>query len=384
MTHHPTISESGLGSWHEAPAVVGATIAAVDTPALLIDLDAMERNIEEVHSAIHTAGIAVRSHAKAHKCPDIALRQIKAGAIGICVQKASEAEPFIDMGIKNILITNEVVGVRKVERVARLAALTHIGLCVDNIVQVHQIGAAARRHHAAVDVYIEMDVGHGRCGVTSPEAAIELAQAIATYSPALFFAGLQAYHGTAQHMREPEQRVQAIRKACVKVNEMKAALAQAGFPVNAVTGGGTGTYELEAESGVYTEVQPGSYVLMDNDYKKNTPDADTAILKNTLYVLCTVMSMSPTHAVLDGGLKAFAVDSGLPRIITPGWTVKSISDEHTTIVPEADATPLKVGDKVKLIPGHCDPTVNLHDWIIAFRNDKVEELWPVSARGALF
>jgi D-serine deaminase-like pyridoxal phosphate-dependent protein len=165
---------------------------------------------------------------------------------------------------------------------------------------------------------------------------------------------------------------------------MIAALGAAGFAVNAVTGGGTGTYELEAESGVYTEVQPGSYVLMDNDYQKNTPDSDMPILKNALYALCTVMSVSPTHAVLDAGLKAFAVDSGLPKITTPGWSVQSISDEHTTIVSEHGATALKVGDKVKLIPGHCDPTVNLHDWIIAVRNDKVEELWPVSARGALF
>lgn len=384
MTHHPSISESGLGNWHEAPAAIGAAIAAIDTPALIVDLDALEKNLAEVHAIIQTAGIAVRSHAKAHKCPDIALRQIQAGAVGICVQKASEAEPFIEVGIKNILITNEVVGVRKVERVARLAAHAHIGLCVDNIVQVHQIGAAARRHHAAIDVYIEMDVGHGRCGVTSTQAAIEIAQAIATYSPALNFAGLQAYHGKAQHMREPAERKQTIAAACARVKEMISALNAAGFEVNAVTGGGTGTYELEAESGIYTEVQPGSYVLMDNDYHQNTLDTDTPVLKNTLHVLCTVISVSAAHAVLDGGLKTFAVDSGLPKITTPGWTVTSISDEHTIVSPDASASPLKVGDKVMLIPGHCDPTVNLHDWIIAIRRDKVEELWPVSARGALF
>ena len=384
MTHHPSISESGVGNWHDAPAAVGAALSAIDTPALLIDLDAMEKNLAEVHAVIQTAGIRVRSHAKAHKCPDIALRQINAGAVGICVQKASEAEPFIEVGVKNILITNEVIGVRKVERVARLAAHAHMGLCVDNIVGVHQIGAAARRHNVAIDVYIEMDVGHGRCGVSSHAAAIELAQAIATYSPSLVFAGLQAYHGTAQHLRQPEERKKTIKAACERVTGMIKALGAAGFEVNAVTGGGTGTYELEAESGIYTEVQPGSYVLMDNDYRKNTQDVDTPTLKNTLHVLCTVMSIQPTHAVLDGGLKTFAVDSGLPRITTPGWSVKSCSDEHTEIVPEPGAAPLKVGDKVMLVPGHCDPTVNLHDWIIAVRNDKVEELWPVSARGALF
>ncbi len=384
MTHHPSISESGLGNWHDAPASVGAALSAIDTPALIIDLDAMENNLTEVHAVIQTAGIRVRSHAKAHKCPDIALRQIKAGAVGICVQKASEAEPFIEVGVKNILITNEVIGVRKVERVARLAAHAHMGVCVDNIVGVHQIGAAARRHNVAIDVYIEMDVGHGRCGVASTTEAIELAQAIATYSPALVFAGLQAYHGMAQHMRKPEERKQTIQAACARVKEMIEALNAAGFEVNAVTGGGTGTYELEAESGIYTEVQPGSYVLMDNDYGKNTLDIDSPPLKHTLHVLCTVMSINPTHAVLDGGLKTFAVDSGLPRITTPGWSVKSCSDEHTEIVPQPGATPLKVGDKVLLMPGHCDPTVNLHDWIIAVRNGKVEELWPVSARGALF
>ena len=275
MTHHPSISESGLGNWHDAPAALGAALSAVDTPALIIDLDAMEKNLTEVHAVIQTAGIRVRSHAKAHKCPDIALRQIKAGAVGICVQKASEAEAFIEVGVKNILITNEVIGVRKVERVARLAAHAHMGVCVDNIVGVHQIGAAARRHNVAIDVYIEMDVGHGRCGVASTTEAIELAQAIATYSPALVFAGLQAYHGMAQHMRKPEERKQTIQTACARVKEMIRALNAAGFEVNAVTGGGTGTYELEAESGLYTEVQPGSYVLMDNDYGKNTPDIDT-------------------------------------------------------------------------------------------------------------
>lgn len=384
MTHHPSISESGLGSWRQAPAIIGASIDAIDTPALIIELDALERNLSEVHAVIQTAGIAVRSHAKAHKCPDIALRQMHAGASGICVQKASEAEPFIEVGIKNILITNQVVGARKVERVARLAAHAHMGLCVDNIVQVHQIGVAARRHGVAIDVYIEIDVGHGRCGISSTDAAIELAQTISTYGPALVFAGLQAYHGSAQHMRAPADRALAIGAACSRVKEMIAALNKAGYSVDAVTGGGTGTYALEAESGVYTEVQPGSYVLMDNDYPKNTLDEDVPELQNTLYALCTVISISPTHTVLDGGLKSFAVDSGLPRIVVPGWTVKSLSDEHTTIVSEPGTAPLKVGDKVKLIPGHCDPTVNLHDWLIAVRNGKVEELWPVSARGAMF
>lgn len=384
MPHRPTVYESGLGNWHEAPATVGAVVNAVDTPAVLLDLDAFEHNIEEVHAIVQTAGINIRPHAKAHKCPDIALRQIQAGAVGICVQKSSEAEPFIEVGIKNILITNEVVGIRKVERVARMASHAHIGLCVDNIVQVQQIGAAARRHGVAIDIYVEVDVFHGRCGVSTPQAVLELVHAINEYKPSLVFAGLHAYRGSAQHLRTPQERSEAIAQAVTRVKEVIKALNQVGIEVQTVTGGGTGTFELEAESGVYTEVQPGSYVLMDTDYAANQIAPDMPVLKNPLQVLCTVISVNKNQAVLDGGLKAFATDHGLPKMLLPGWTVTSISDEHTVIVRDTETPPLKVGDKVKLLTGHCDPTVNLHDWIIAVRNDHVEEIWPISARGALF
>ena len=151
-----------------------------------------------------------------------------------------------------------------------------------------------------------------------------------------------------------------------------------------ITGGGTGTYDLVAGTGVYTEVQPGSYVLMDKDYALNRLASDETQLRQALYGLCTVISVSPTHAVLDGGLKTFAVDSGLPRMVLEGWTVKSVSDEHTVIVPSDEASALQVGDKVRLVPGHCDPTVNLHDWLVAMRGQIVEDVWPVAARGALF
>lgn len=384
MPHRPSISESGLGNWHDAPAVVGASVNAIDTPALVLDLDAFESNMEEVHAIVQTAGINIRPHAKAHKCPDISLRQIQAGAIGICVQKASEAEPFIEVGIKNILITNEIVGVRKVERVARLAAHAHMGLCVDNIVQIQQIGAAARRHSVAIDVYVEVDVYHGRCGVTSPQTVLELAKAIQEYQPNLVFAGLHAYRGSAQHLRTPQERANAIGQAVARVKEVISTLKQAGIEVQTVTGGGTGTFEIEAESGVYTEVQPGSYVLMDTDYAANQTAPDMPVLMPALQVLCTVISIHGDRAVLDGGLKAFATDHGMPQMVLPGWLVTSISDEHTVIERQSDTPPLKVGDKVKLITGHCDPTVNLHDWIIAVRGDQVKEIWPVSARGAMF
>jgi D-serine deaminase-like pyridoxal phosphate-dependent protein len=367
-----------------APGLPGEQLDHVDTPALLVDLDAFEDNLARVHARVLQAGLKVRSHGKAHKSPAIAHRQLAAGATGICCQKVSEAEIFVQAGIQDVLITNQIVGLRKVARVAALAAHAKLGICVDHPIQVEQIGDAASRQGSHLDVLIEVDIGHQRCGISNAHQAIDLARTIEQYSPHLRFAGIHAFRGSAQHMRLPQERAAAVASAVEKVRVIIHELEAAGFPCTTVTGGGTGTYMLEASSSLYTEVQPGSYVLMDTDYAANTPEADSAPLRHALFGLCTVISVQEKHAVLDGGLKAFAVDHGLPRLKVPGWSVQTLSDEHTTIVPEAGAAPLKVGDKVRLIPSHCDPTVNLHDWLIAFRGETVEEAWPVSARGALF
>ena len=371
-------------NWHCAPASVGDPVSAVDTPALLIDLDAFEFNLRTVHGRIKAANVALRAHGKAHKCPEIARIQVAAGACGVCCQKASEAQVFVDAGINDVLITNEVVGASKAARVAALARIARIGLCVDAPLHVAQIAEAARAAGSSVDIYIEIDVGQSRCGVHRIDQALELARLIAAESPALRFNGLHAYHGASQHMREPAERAEAVKASVAKVRKFVAALAAAGFACPVITGGGTGTYDLVAGTGVYTEVQPGSYVLMDKDYALNHLASDETLLRQALYGLCTVISVSPTHAVLDGGLKTFSVDSGLPRMVLDGWAVKSISDEHTVIVPSDEASALQVGDKVRLVPGHCDPTVNLHDWLIAMRGQIVEDIWPVAARGALF
>jgi len=367
-----------------APAAKGNTVLEIDTPSLLIDLDAFEANLATVHQRVIGVGLHVRSHGKAHKCPAIAHRQLAAGALGICCQKTSEAEIFADAGITDILITNQVVGMRKVERAAVLANRVKLGVCVDHALQVDQLGDAATRHGAKISVMIEVDVGLGRCGVSSAEAALMLAAQIGTFSPALTLGGIHAYTGGAQHLREPAEREAAVAAAVERVTAIKWALETAGFPCPTVTGAGTGTYMLEAASSLYTEVQPGSYVLMDADYAANHLPDGAVPLQHALFGLCTVISASATHAVLDGGLKTFATDHGLPVIQVPGWTVKSLSDEHCVIVPDGAATPLQVGDKVRLIPGHCDPTVNLHDWLVAIRGEQVEEVWPVLARGALF
>ena len=367
-----------------APAAVGAAINATDTPALLLDLDAFDDNMRRVHATIALAGLRIRPHGKAHKSPAIAHLQIAAGAVGICCQKVSEAEIFVDGGISDVLITNQIVGARKVERVAALGARARIAVCVDDAEQVRQLGAAVTESETRIEVLIEVDIGHGRCGVADAAQAIALAHAIGDYRPALQFIGIHAFRGSAQHMRQPEQRAAAVRAAVDKVSNIVAALEAAGFACPTITGGGTGTYPFEASSSLYTEVQPGSYVLMDSDYAANNLETGELPLRHALFVLCTVISVHPGYCVLDGGLKAFAVDQGLPQMVLPGWRVKTLSDEHAVIVNEPDVPLLQIGQKVRLIPSHCDPTVNLHDWLIAFRGDTVREAWPVAARGAIF
>jgi D-serine deaminase-like pyridoxal phosphate-dependent protein len=257
-------------------------------------------------------------------------------------------------------------------------------VCVDGALQIEQLGRAARAQGTTIEVLIEADVGAARCGVGDADEAIALARAIEARRPFLVLRGLQAYHGPAQHLRSAQERAVAIGLAAARAAKIANALRGEGFAIAEICGGGTGTYAYELGSEVYTEVQPGSYVLMDTDYGANQPDPDVPLLAQALGVWCTVITSRPGHAVLDGGLKAFAVDSGLPRVLEPGWTTRGLSDEHAVIVPHGQARPLEVGEKIRLVPGHCDPTVNLHDWLVAHRGDRVEAVWAIDARGALF
>ncbi|MES2185471.1 MAG: DSD1 family PLP-dependent enzyme [Pseudomonadota bacterium] len=371
----------------DAPAAAGARLADIDTPALLVDLDAFEHNLARVHTRIAAAGLRVRPHAKAHKTPAIARRQLAAGAHGICCQKTSEAEAFADAGVDDILVTNQIVGEAKVRRAARLARRIRLAVCADDPVPVAQLAAAARAEGSTVEVLLEVDIGHGRCGVVSDAQALAVARAIVAAGPQLRFGGIHAFRGTAQHLRDPAERAAAVAAATVQLRRTIALLAAEGITCATVTGGGTGTYPFESDSGVYTEVQPGSYVLLDTDYAANRPEPGAVALRQALFGWCSVVSVRPGQAVLDGGLKAFAVDQGLPAIDRPGWSIQSLSDEHAVAVVDSDAAvaaaPLVVGDKVRLVPGHCDPTVNLHDWLVAVRGGRVAEVWPVAARGRL-
>lgn len=329
--------------WRGAPALVGQTVSMIDTPALLLDLDALASNMAHVHGNISGQGKRIRAHVKAHKSTALALRQMAAGAHGICCQKASEAEVFVDAGLTDVLITNQIVGMQKCARVARLAGRARMGVCVDHVLQVKHIGQAAQIAGTCVEVLIEVDIGHGRCGVTDPAEVLMLARAIAQFPGALLFNGIHAFRGSAQHMRLPDARQAAVAAAVAQLQSLVSELEEAGFPCPTVTGGGTGTYPLEALSDVYTEVQPGSYVLMDVDYATNTRSVDEPPLRHALSVLCTVISERTQHAVLDGGLKTFAVDQGLPHALAPGWRVKSLSDEHTILVAEVGTPSLGLG-----------------------------------------
>lgn len=378
-----------------APARIGSPLADVDTPALLIDLDAFERNLKRMADFARSAGVRVRPHSKTHKSPDIAARQVALGAVGVCCQKVSEAEVLVAGGIGDVLVSNEVAGRAKLERLAALARKARVAVCVDSIDSIPELEAAvaAAGGGAKLSVLVEIDVGGRRCG-TSPGAPAAAIAARIAKSPHLTFGGLQAYQGSAQHIRSAEERREKIAIATACVRETLAALAEVGLKADTIGGGGTGTYENEAASRVYNELQPGSYIFMDADYGRNHR-ADGGLFdayEHALFVYATVMSApAPDRRIVDAGLKAFAVDSGMP---VP-WNMDGVvyhrpSDEHGVLdVTACKGTPPARGDKVLLVPGHCDPTVNLHDWYVGIRGmgtatAKVECLWPVAARGALF
>jgi D-serine deaminase-like pyridoxal phosphate-dependent protein len=366
------------------PARPGDSVAAIDTPALVLDLDPFERNVELMANATRGSNVALRPHAKSHKCPTIALRQIEHGAVGICCQKVDEATAFVEAGVRDVLVTNEIVSPSKLARLALLARTATIGVLADDLFTVAQISSAATYAGVTLDVLVEIDVGAHRCGVTPGPAAVTLAQAIAA-GPGLRFRGLHAYHGAAQHLRTPGERQAAIASAVELARTTRDLVLAAGIACPTVTGAGTGTWQLERDSRVYTELQPGSYIFMDADYGRNALAADDHAFEQSLYVAATVMSSPvPERAVVDAGLKAFAFDSGPPLVhAAHGLEYVGASDEHGVLRVDPTVARPVVGDRVWLIPGHCDPTVNLYDWIVGVRGDRVECVWPVAARGAL-
>jgi D-serine deaminase-like pyridoxal phosphate-dependent protein len=368
-----------------SPASPGDSLEDIDTPALVLDLDALQRNIARMAEAVKDSGVRLRPHAKSHKCVEIARAQIAAGAVGLCAQKTSEAQALIAGGVADVLVTNEVVGKTKLARLARLAKEAKVAVLADDARNVTELDAAARGERVRLEVLVELDVGAGRCGVAPGEPALMLARSIAACRN-LRFGGLHAYHGVAQHQRDPAERRTAIAAAAEQALLTRRLIERNGIACDTVTGAGTGTFLLEAASRVYSEIQPGSYVFMDADYGRNIWEEDWPRFEQSLFILTTVMSTpAASRAVVDAGLKASSVDSGMPLVRDrPGVEYVKASDEHGVLKIGAGAKGPALGEKLLLVPGHCDPTVNLYDRYVCVRNGKVEAMWPVSARGAVY
>ena len=368
------------------PARPGDLLDAIETPALVICLDALERNIERMAGFARTRGLRLRPHAKTHKSARIAQRQIAAGAVGVCVQKLSEAEALAANGVHDIYISNEVVAADRLARVAALAGRIRLSIAVDSMTGIERLARAVKAAGTALDVFVEVDVGQGRCGV-APTRAGSLARMVVSHE-GLRFAGLQAYHGGAQHLRHAAEREAAIQHAVSAVRAARAAVTSLGVACPLVTGAGSGSFVFEAGSGVYGELQPGSYVFLDRDYADNEPAPHAPVFEHALFVLSQVMSRGAAHAVVDAGHKSHAIDSGLPRVWGRELEFANGGDEHGILRLRAGADSLpELGEKVWLVPGHCDPTVNLHDHFVCVRGGLeqgvVEAVWPVDARGCV-
>ncbi|WP_121634596.1 3-hydroxy-D-aspartate aldolase BhcC [Tropicibacter alexandrii] len=375
---------------YDIPAKPGMDEADIQTPALVLDLDALERNIKKMGDYARAHGMRHRAHGKMHKSVDVLKLQMDlGGAVGVCCQKVSEAEVFARAGIKEILVSNQVRDPVKIARLAQLPRLSggEVIVCVDDPANVADLSRAAGAAGTVLGVFVEIDCGAGRCGVTTTPAVVEIAKAVRE-ADHLIYRGIQAYQGAMQHMDSFADRKAKIDAAIVQVQDAVDALTAEGIATDLVSGGGTGSYYFEANSGLYNEVQCGSYAFMDADYGRildqNGQRIDAGEWENAFFLLTSVMSHAKADkAICDAGLKAQSVDSGLP-VIFGRDDVEYIkcSDEHGVIADPAQV--LKVGDKLRLVPGHCDPTANVHDWYVGVRNGKVDCVWPISARGKAY
>ncbi len=384
---------ASLTRWHRAQAWIGHGVEAVDTPTLVIDLDAMDRNLARMAAFANEHGVRLRPHAKMHKSAELAQLQMAHGAVGVCVQKTDEALALAGAGVRNVYISNEVIAPSKLLRLAQAVRdlPSKFSIAVDSSQGVerlaHALHAAGVSAPACVDALVEIDVGQGRCGAAPGAPAVALAQAIMSH-PMLRFAGLQAYHGGAQHRRTAAERAEAVASSTRAVRATCEALQAAGIAVPLVTGAGTGTFLLEAASGVWGELQVGSYLFMDADYASNEATPLAPVFEHALFVKSQVMSRSADHAVCDAGHKSHAIDSGMPNVWFPeGLIYTSGGDEHGALRTDGSHPLPALGEVVWLVPGHCDPTVNLHDFMAGVRGGlaagQVERIVRVDARGCL-
>lgn len=376
--------------------LIGQSIRDLPTPCAVVDLDALNRNVQRMAEYCARHHVRLRPHAKTHKSADLAKLQMQAGAVGVCVQKVSEAEALILRGVSNVLITNEVIASQKLMRVAQLAQWLadrkgQLGIVVDSPQGVEALATAMQRVSCTIEVYIEINVGQNRCGVEPGVYAVPLATAIARH-PRLKLVGLQAYNGKVQHQRSPIERQDTVAQLASAIAETRRVLKDFGYSDLLVTGGGTGAFAHEVACGEYQEIQAGSYLFMDAEYAENQLAPVQPAFEHSLFVLTQVMSTSTQHVVCDAGHKSHAIDAGMPKVISssrrPELIFSNGGDEHGILRGSTPSSALpELGTLIWLVPGHCDPTVNLHSHLIGLQGGtdfgKVSHIIRVDARGCV-
>jgi 3-hydroxy-D-aspartate aldolase len=357
---------------------------ALNTPVLVLDRDALERNIASMAAFARRRGMALRPHAKTHKSVDIARLQMETGAVGVCCAKLGEAEALAQGGIEAILITSPVVTPQAIERLAALhARIADLRVVADHPDNVDAL-AAANTSGKPLPVLVDIDPGIRRTGVVSPEAAVALAARVARHT-ALRFAGVQYYCGVQQHIGSYADRRAAIEDRTAYLRSVLGALQNAGHAPDVISGGGTGTHSIDGDLGVLTELQAGSYVFMDRQYNDCDLTGDRAApFETALFVDARVISANhASMATIDAGFKALSTDGGSPQVMDgapPTAVFVFMGDEHGALI--APDHTFRLGDLVTLAVPHCDPTVNLYDAYHVVKDGALIDIWPITARGA--
>lgn len=351
----------------------GSPLDRLDTPQLLIDLDVLDANLARMRAACRERRVDLRVHFKSLKCGGLARYLSEHGVKSFLCAKLNEAEVLASAGITDVFIANEVVGPQKLARLTELARRLSVRVCVDDTDNIAELNRAARAAGVEIGVLVEVDVGQNRCGVEPGEPALALVRAIGT-GPNLRFLGLQGYDGHLQMLADEAEREARCRESLGKLVGTRDLLERSGFPVSVVTGGGTGTWSYVSGTHGVTEIQPGSFLLMDCVYHKVRPEFGCA-----LSLLTTVISRRPGWYVLDAGSKAISQDFGKPEIKGhPAERVDRLSEEHTKVLCESPPAP---GGRREVIPAHCCATMNLHRQAVALRGGKVQAVWPIEASG---
>ena len=358
----------------------------IPTPALLLDLDRFERNLRRMAAHARASGKNLRPHAKTHRCPEIARHQVSAGALGVACAKLGEAEVMARAGVRGLLITTEVVSPAAIRRLMQLvSAAPDTMVVIDNPVNVADLGREAAADGVTVNVLVDVDVGTRRTGIAPGEPALALARA-AVAQPALRFRGLQGYAGHCAHVMGWQARREASHAAMAPLMETRARLEAEGLPVEIVAGGSTGTFDIDVELPGLTELQSGSYCVMDIDYRRIGGRAGDTLgdFEMALTVVTTVVSV-PTadRAMVDGGLKAFSTDKPFPpeAVERPGIEYGFAGDEHGRLTILDRSRVPRLGERIEFFPPHCDPTFNLYDRVWCVRGPRVEAVWDIAARG---